>query len=365
MTKHVNSHLAIALAIGLPALLVVGTALRDGVVPASRAVVGQQHHEEYADYAAVTERPRPLISVSGGDSAPQSGHAVRVTPYLFLGGSKIPDPRTIMARTGVTTFTLAFVLSDGGCRPAWGGYQPLTGGVASTVTGIRSAGGDVVVSFGGWSGRKLGRHCRTPRTLAAAYQRVIDVYRLRAIDVDIEYREFEDRRAQDRVLRALKIVEAANPGLTTIVTMPVTRDGLNSWGERLVRRAHRLRVPVDIWTIMPFVLGKPGADMGRLTIRAAEHTHRQLARHRPGAPAADVYRRLGISTMNGDTGAGETVTQADFRDIRRYAHRRGLGRLTFWAVNRDRSCLPRGHRPCSGVPQRDWAFTKIINDSIP
>lgn len=312
---------------------------------------------------AFTERL--LTPPPDSDTAARSGHVTQIAPYLYLSGSKIPGVRTIMEHTGVTTFTLAFVLSDGGCRPAWDGYRPLTDDTTSTVADIQSVGGEVIVSFGGWSGHKLGRRCPTAQALAAAYQQVIDVYRLRAIDVDIEYHEFEDRRAQDRVLRALKIVEATNPGLTTIVTMPVTTGGLNSWGERMVRRAAQLRVPVDIWTIMPFVLGRPGSDMGRLTIRAAEHTHRQLTRYQPGASAAEVYRKLGISTMNGDTGAGETITQADFREIHRYAHRRGLGRLTFWAINRDRSCLARGHRPCSGVPQRDWEFTKIISGPTP
>ncbi len=285
---------------------------------------------------------------------------VTVSPYLFLAGSKIPNARAVMRRTGVNAFTLAFILSDGGCRPVWTGGRSLRHPVANRVRAIQAAGGEVSVSFGGWSGHKLGRHCPHARALARAYQRVIDAYQLRAIDIDIEHLEFSDPHAQDRVLRATKIVKAHNPDLTIGVTMPVTRNGLDRWGQRLVRRAAQLGAPVDAWTIMPFVLGQPGGDMGRLTIRAAERTRHQIARHYPGLSPREAYRELGISTMNGNTGAGETITQADFRQIRRYVHRHRLARFTFWAVNRDRSCLARGHRPCSGVPQHDWQFTKIV-----
>lgn len=306
--------------------------------------------------------PAPTkASAPTADSPRRTRQPTRVDPYLYLRTSSLPNVREVMSRTGVAGFTLAFVLSDGGCRAVWDGGQPVAANAAALISAIRAGGGGVMVSFGGWAGAKLGERCPNPQALADAYQRIIDVYRLRAIDVDIEHHEFENAAAQDRVLAALKIIEARNPGITTSVTIPVVRTGLNSWGQRLVRRAAELRVPVDVWTIMPFVLGRPGGNMGRLTIAASEHTYRQLRSHYPGASDAEMYRKIGISTMNGETGAGETITQADFREIRAYVHRNGLGRFTFWAVNRDMPCPSRGSRPCSGVPQRPWQFTDIVN----
>ncbi|MFB9729116.1 hypothetical protein [Haloechinothrix salitolerans] len=140
---------------------------------------------------------------------------VRVQPYLYLNSDHVPDVGAVMRRTGVTEFTLAFVLSDGGCRAVWDGSPRVGRDAGTVISAIRANGGDVVVSFGGWAGRKLGTHCRDAETLARAYQRMIDRYRLRAIDIDIEYREFENAKAQDRVLRALRIVAARNPALTT------------------------------------------------------------------------------------------------------------------------------------------------------
>ena len=69
------------------------------------------------------------------------------------------------------------MLSDGGCTPKWDGSRALTGGSdQSAIDAIHAAGGDVVVSFGGWSGNKLGEHCSNAADLAGAYQAVIDAY---------------------------------------------------------------------------------------------------------------------------------------------------------------------------------------------
>ena len=108
-------------------------------------------------------------------------------PYLFLGWGEPPSPSAVMEATGVKSFTMAFVLSDGGCSPAWDGARPLTGGAdQAAIDEIRAAGGDIVPSFGGWSGDKLGPNCESPEALAGAYQEVIDAYGLSAIDIDIE-----------------------------------------------------------------------------------------------------------------------------------------------------------------------------------
>src|SRR5499427_1275174 len=125
-----------------------------------------------------------------------------------------------MNATGIKWFTMAFVLSSGGCNPAWDGSRPLQGAAdANAIAAIRAAGGDVVPSFGGWSGNKLGPNCSTPEALAGAYQQVINAYSLKAIDIDIENTdEFESEAVQDRVLGALKIIKQDNSGVKTILT---------------------------------------------------------------------------------------------------------------------------------------------------
>jgi chitinase len=63
--------------------------------------------------------------------------------------------------------------------------------------------------------------------------------------------------------------------------------------------------------------------------------------------------------MNGRSDASEFFYQADFETVLNYATSHGLGRFTYWSVNRDRQCgASTDNGICSNVPQSDWDFTK-------
>jgi len=304
-----------------------------------------------------------------GASIPRHGgaHARRpagkVAPYLYLGWGRPPSATDVMHRTGVRDFTLSFVLSDGGCRPMWDGERPLRGGRdLATIHAIRRAGGDVVVSFGGWSGKKLGERCATAAALAGAYEKVIDAYRLKAIDVDIEHTEIASGTVRQRVVDALDLVRSDETRPIEIyVTIGTATDGPDGPALDLITRAAAAGLVVDGWTIMPFDFGRPIRDMGRVTIRAAEGLKADLmTAYAESARAA--YRSMGISSMNGQTDeSDETVTLRDFRTMLRYVRAHHMARFTFWSLNRDRPCGGRRSADaCSGIPQRPWAFTKIV-----
>ncbi|PRY01682.1 chitinase [Allonocardiopsis opalescens] len=315
-----------------------------------------------AGTAALALSASTLTGTAAADPAPAADDPVPLAgqaaaPYLYYGWGSPPNATQIMAETGVTWFTLAFILSDGSCNPAWDGNRPLNGADAQRINEIRAAGGDVIPSFGGWAGNKLGEFCSTPEALAGAYQRVIDAYDLRAIDIDIEASEFENEAVQDRVLNALRIVKERNPGIQTIVTMGTGASGPNWWGQRLVRRGAELNAQVDVWTLMPFNFGG-GSDMGQATITAMEGLKNQLMSTH-GYSEAEAYRHMGISSMNGVTDVGETITQAHFQTMLNYVRTNSLGRFTFWSLNRDRPCAG-DPSACSGIGQQPWEFTRII-----
>ncbi|TDD34431.1 chitinase [Saccharopolyspora elongata] len=290
------------------------------------------------------------------NNVPRTTATVTSSPYLFFGWGNPPDPVVVMKETGVKAFTLAFILSGNGCDPAWDGERPLDGDDATQIKRIRDAGGDVVVSMGGSAqeGRKLGEVCPNEQSLANAYQKVIDAYQLKAVDVDIEKGEFKSHEAQDRELGALKILKQRNPGLKTTLVFPTERTGPSDLGKRLIRRAHELGANVDVFTIMPFNFG--GTDMTRDTISATEGLVSEIA-DAFAIPIEEAYQKAGISSKNG--GLEETVRLADFHNFLDYANDRRLGRFTFWAVNRDRPGDP-SHDAGSGIPQRDWDFTRVV-----
>ncbi len=295
-------------------------------------------------------------AVGGGDPQPGPG-VMAVAPYLYNGWGSPPNPVTVMQQTGVKWFTLAFVLSNGYCNPQWDGGRPLTGGVdQNTINAVRGAGGNVIPSFGGWSGNKLEESCSSAGELANAYQRVISAYGLPAIDIDIESTAYSNPTVQQRTIDALKTVRANNSGLKIYITIGTGQNGPDTG---MINRAAASGFTPDAWTIMPFDFGGAGQDMGALTIRAADGA-KNAVRNAYGFSDDQAYRHTGISSMNGNTDNSEVVTQANFRTILSYAQTHHLARLTFWSVNRDRPCTGGPADSCSGISQSNWEFTRIF-----
>ncbi|MFK4226163.1 carbohydrate binding domain-containing protein [Streptomyces sp. NPDC019890] len=284
----------------------------------------------------------------------------QAAPYLYLGWGDPPSATSVMSATGIKWFTMAFILSSGGCNPAWDGTRPLAGGTdQSTIDAIRGAGGDIVPSIGGWSGNKLGPNCSTPEALAGAYQKVINAYGLKAIDVDIENSdEFENEVVQDRILGALKIVKQNNPGLRTILTFGTSTTGPTWWGNRLIERAGALQADIDVFTIMPFDFGG-GADMYGNTVNATEGLKTKL-KSTFGWSDDTAYAHIGISGMNGLSDQQELTSPATWTQIKDWANSHHIARLAYWSVNRDRPCPGGGVvSNCSGISQSNWQFTSI------
>ncbi|MBN0048673.1 carbohydrate binding domain-containing protein [Streptomyces actuosus] len=299
------------------------------------------------------------VTTDAGGGGGGSGFK-QAAPYLYEGWGDPPNPQTVMNATGVKAFTMAFVLDSGGCTPAWDGQRSLTGGVDQTaINQIRAAGGDVVPSFGGWQGSKLGANCSSASALAAATQKVIDAFGLKAVDFDIENSdEFENEAVQAKILTALKTLKANNPGLRTIVTFGTSTTGPTYYGNRLIEQAKSIGAGIDVFTIMPFDFGG-GSDMYGNTVNAAEGLKSKL-KSTFGWDDATAYAHIGISGMNGLSDQRENTTPTIWTQIRDWANGHHIARLAFWSVNRDRPCPGGGVTSnCSGISQSNWQFTSI------
>ncbi|MGH3738566.1 MAG: ricin-type beta-trefoil lectin domain protein [Micromonosporaceae bacterium] len=298
-------------------------------------------------------------TLPNGGSSPAGAMAA---PYLYLGWGDPPNVTTVMNATGIKQFTMAFMLSGGGCTPRWDSTRPLTGGVDQQVINqIRANGGDIEISFGGWSGNKLGPNCSSASALAGAYQQVINAYNLKYIDIDIENTdEFENEVVQDRILGALKIVKQNNPGIKTIITFGTSTSGPTWWGTRLINRSRDLGANIDNFTIMPFDFGCPsGTGMYNCTVSATEGLKNAL-KSAYGWSDATAYAHIGISGMNGLSDQRELTSVSHWTQIRDWANSHHIARLAYWSVNRDRPCPGGGVvSNCSGIDQNNWQFTAI------
>jgi chitinase len=281
-------------------------------------------------------------------------------PYYSVLDSGAPDLGTVMSATGAKAFDLGFILAGNGCTPAWNGTDPVSSDtqVASVINEVRSDGGDVIASMGGYNGTKLGAVCGSASATAAAYQQVISTYGLHAFDFDLEEPEIENTSAIANELGAAQILQASNPGLFVSVTIPATPTGANWFGQQLIAEAKSLNFTPDDFTIMPFDGGFNGASS---QIAALQGFNSQLM-STYGWTSAQAYQHEGFSGMNGRTDSAEYFYQSDFQSVLSFAESNGMSRFTFWSVGRDRQCNPPDNNgalsaECSSVPQNSWDFT--------
>jgi chitinase len=282
-------------------------------------------------------------------------------PYYSTLDSDAPDLGQVMSATGQKAFDMAFILADGSsCEPAWDGTDPVSSDtqVAAVINEVRSDGGDVIVSAGGYDGTKLGQVCGSAAATAAAYQQVINTYGLHAFDFDLEEPEIENSTAIDNELGAAQIIQQDNPGIFISITMPSTTTGANYFGGLLLDEAASLGFTPNDYSIMPFDGGFNG---GSSQVTALQDFNAQLM-STFGWTSAEAYAHEGFSGMNGRTDTGEYFYQSDFQTVLSFAESVGMSRYTFWSVNRDRECDPVDNNDvtsseCSGVAQNPWDFT--------
>jgi chitinase len=318
---------------------------------------------------AVQATPTPTPTAVPGSAN------LNAAPYVMPRDNNPPDITTVINATGVKAYTIAFILANGSsCSPAWDGVDPISSDtvVAAYINKIRQAGGDVVPSIGGYGGTKLGQVCGSATATADAYDQVVNKYGVKAMDFDIEEPEIENAAAVANELGAAKILQSRHPGLNVSVTLPVTTTGLNWFAgcnpnnaDAVLSKAKTLGFTPTTWNVMPFDGGFP-APMGTTTCNVLQTVHDQV-KACFGWDDATTYAHQGVSLMNGRSDTGEYTTVSDFNTIRSCVKSHGMKRMTFWSVNRDRSCNaaygttdPGTKGDCSSVAQNPWDFTKVF-----
>jgi chitinase len=309
----------------------------------------------------------PPTGVPGG-SRPGSGFPAQyAAPYIETWGS--PSELERARQAGLRYFTLAFVLDGGGCRATLNGNTPVTDqGWQSAVKSLRSAGGDVIASFGGASGTELGQGCHSVSALQEQYRSVVDALDLTRLDFDIEGSALADTAANHRRNQALaalqKQYEAAGRHLDVQFTLPSGRKGLEQDGVALLRDAESTGLRVTLVNIMTMDYGSPVQDMGQAAIDAATGLHDQLGQIWTSKSPQELWAMEGNTPMIGvnDT-QGEVFTTEDAKRLESFAAEKGIQQLAFWAVGRDKACPSPGSLSdsCSGTQQSDYQFSRTFN----
>jgi hypothetical protein len=276
----------------------------------------------------------------------------------------------MMSESGVSSYSLAFIVSGGACKASWGGYYGIDDPEMNRrISELKAAGGEAIVSFGGAINQELARTCTTVDALADQYQAVIDQYDIRDLDFDIEGADQTHAASLERRFKAIAQVQeagrAAGKPVRISITLPVMPTGLTANGLGVVRSAIEHGVDVGTVNVMAMDYFDPSLEydgrMGDYAIQAATATHDQLADLYPDRSDAQLWRMVGVTPMIGiNDNPEEIFTTADAAKLTAFANEKGLGRLAMWSINRDAPCATPTQwtsNYCSGVPDARWAFS--------
>lgn len=285
------------------------------------------------------------------------------------------SPAALSQASGAKYLTMAFIQTEarGSCTPYWNGDSgtPIAQSeFGADFTTIRSRGGDVIPSFGGYTadngGTEIADSCTSVDSIAAAYEKVITTYDVSRLDMDIEDNSLENSAGIDRRNKAIKKVQdwaAANGrSVQFSYTLPTTTSGLADSGLAVLENAVSNGAEVDVVNLMTFdYYDGASHNMAQDTQTAITGLKGQLADLYPSKTDAQLWGMTGIIEMPGidDYGPAETFTTADATSVYNWAVAKGVSTLSFWALQRDNGGCPGtgGSDTCSGIAQDTWYFS--------
>ena len=296
-----------------------------------------------------------------------------LTPtFQFQSSSADPAQQTV----------LGFVVAEpgSGCTPSWGGAYTLAAAnqalaMGSRIAQVQQDGAQPIVSFGGQAHTSLDVACTSVGSLTAAYQSVINAYRLTTIDLDVEGAALDNFQAEQRRAAAVANLEqaaqTAHRKLAVWLTLPVEPSGMAGAEISVIESMLRDRVSITGINVMTMDFSQapaPGSTMLASVESALRATHGQLAdifpRYGIRLSSEQIWQRLGATVMIGQNNIqGETFSVADARGLVSFAAASRLGRVSMWSLNRDSQCgssFPENgvvSNTCSGTAQPALAFS--------
>lgn len=295
-------------------------------------------------------------------------------PYFDFGTEAAGQSHTV----------LGFVVADpeAPCTPSWGGYYGLeeaesTLRMEEQIASLREQGGEAVISFGGAARDELATVCTDPEQLQEAYAAVLDRYGVTIVDFDVENDDLGARQAHERRAEALaRLQEERDEPLDVWVTLPVAPQGLDEDSVDVVARMLAAGVDVAGVNLMTMNFSESRSaeqSMVGASEEAARAAHGQLTALWEAAgqdlSAEEVWNRIGLTPMIGVNDVPGDVLDLDAAaELGEFAREQGVGRLSYWSLNRDRPCTAEDGDPaeandfCSGLEQEPGEFTRVLRE---
>ena len=278
----------------------------------------------------------PTLMLTAGVSQAQASGATAFpaqysAPYLQIDSGDTGDLSADMKASGDKFYTLAFLTPKSGCTPEWEDGGDSVSAFTSQINSFKSAGGNVIISFGGESGGEIAETCTSVSSLTAAYENVVSTYGVPRLDFDIEGDYLDNTTANSRRDQALAALQKADPSVQIDYTLPVDPTGLESDATALLKDAKSKGVSVNLVNIMTMDFGD-GQNALKDAESAATATEKQLASIY-GGTAAQNWARLGLTPIAGENDDNEDFTQANATTLETFAKSNGVQELSFWEVD--------------------------------
>ncbi len=277
---------------------------------------------------------------------------------------------------------LSFVVASPSeaCTPTWGGAYNLDQANDSLdldrrIARLRQQNGNVAVSFGGLKNHELAVDCTNEAKLLAAYRSVVQRYNVDTIDLDLELSGVTDVQAGARRAAAIAALQKERrqhgKKFAVWVTLAVSPQGLSEDGTNAV--AQLLAKGVDLAGVNAMTMDYGSSRLPDQTMLAASQsalvqTQRQLGILYDQAHihlnSSTLWTKVGATPMIGQNDfADETFTLEDAKSFNKFAHTKGVGRMSMWSANRDILCgsnyvnVKVVSDSCSGVTQNKQDFS--------
>ncbi|HET9170699.1 MAG TPA: RICIN domain-containing protein [Actinospica sp.] len=272
-----------------------------------------------------------LFSATPALAATPSFPAHYSAPYLQIASGDAGDMAADMSASGDKFYSLAFLTPQSGCTPEWEDNGDSLGAFTSQVSSLQSAGGNVIISFGGEAGGELAQTCTSVSSLEAAYAKVVSTYHVTRLDFDIEGSVLDDTTSNSRRDQALAELQAADPSVQIDFTVPVDPTGLESNATALLKDAKSKGVSVNLVNIMTMDFGD-GENPLNDAESAAKATVSQLEGIY-GVSSSAAWNMLGLTPIAGQNDDNEFFSTSNAGTLESFAAANGVQELAFWEVD--------------------------------
>ncbi len=243
-------------------------------------------------------------------------------------------------KIGLDSATLAFVISGGGCNISTDLDSSF---MMNDLKAFSASGGKLIISFGGANGPYLEETCTDEAKLFEAIDGVIQRSGIYNLDFDVEGSYIASPTLTARRNHVLLKLQAKYPQLYVSFTVPVAAPsphdagGLDSNGRILVKQVIAAGVKINMLNLMTmdYYASIAGKTPGQIAIAVTEEVATQLQGYYPGKTRGQIYSMIGMTPMIGTNDDNSVFAPSDAQEVTTYAARKGIGLLSFWALQRD------------------------------